>query len=233
MAFTGYVFKSKEDIEPFAERSDVGVTFKWAEKHAKRLSCTVICGYVEIEEQDHEPPKLYNSMIMVNPDGQLVCNTRKTFLYETDKSWATPGDGFKSLYCPALQKHVSLGICMDINPYNFTAPFDKYEFGNNVVKENPSELVIFTCAWSDFDSEQEDVMPTLQYWASRLKPIIEALKSEMFGFENCYFVCSNRTGTENGVHFVGGSCVLSLKEPEIIACASRNEEVVLEVTLPI
>lgn len=96
MAFTGYVFKSKEDIEPFAERSDVGVTFKWAEKHAKRLSCTVICGYVEIEEQDHErerivvlklftlifntyklAPKLYNSMIMVNPDGQLVCNTRK------------------------------------------------------------------------------------------------------------------------------------------------------------
>nr|CCA23339.1 hypothetical protein FG07204.1 [Albugo laibachii Nc14] len=233
MAFTGYVFKSRKEIEPFAECSDGGVTFNWAKKHARRLLCTVICGYVEMEKQDHEPPKFYNSMLMVDPDGQVVCNPRKTFLYETDKPWATAGDGFISLFCPALKKNVSLGICMDINPYNFTAPFDKYEFGNYVVKEHPSELVIFSCAWNDFDSEQEDVMPTLQYWASRLTPITEAIQMGAYGFKDCYFICSNRTGTENGVHFVGASCVLSLKKPEIISSASRNEEVVLQVTLPI
>ncbi|KAF4130047.1 Carbon-nitrogen hydrolase [Phytophthora infestans] len=91
MMFTGYVFDLKADVAQVAEVAGQGDTFHWCQHQALQLHCMVTCGYVEKEGE-----LLYNSMMVVNPDGELVCNPRKTFLYETDKSWATAGGGFQT-----------------------------------------------------------------------------------------------------------------------------------------
>ncbi|KAG6965909.1 hypothetical protein JG688_00007000 [Phytophthora aleatoria] len=225
MAFTGYVFKSKADVAQVAEVAGQGKTFHWCQRQARRLRCMVTCGYVEKESE-----LLYNSMLVVSPDGELVCNPRKTFLYETDKSWATAGDGFRTWHCPWLDKTISFGICMDINPDDFKAPFSAYEFGTHVV-ENKSDLVLFACAWNDFEDHDIESYPTLSYWAQRLSPVIDALGKGEFAKPNCHFLCSNRIGTENGTFFVGASCVLSLKEPAVVAHAGRRTEELLRVEI--
>lgn len=50
MAFTGYVFHSFDEIEPYAECAGHGPTYDWVAHQAKRLKCTVVCGYVEREK---------------------------------------------------------------------------------------------------------------------------------------------------------------------------------------
>ncbi|KAF0693881.1 Aste57867_15194 [Aphanomyces stellatus] len=228
MVFTGYCFQDRAEIEPFAEVVSEGPTFAWCADHARRLRCLVACGYVEKTADDRN---LYNSMMVLSPDGDLVYNYRKTQLYDTDKSWATPGSGFGSWHCPWLHTTLSFGICMDINPNNFEAPFDAYEFASSIVQAK-STLVLFSSAWNDHNPMETDptAMPTLQYWANRLKPVIDSLDD---GNRNCYFICSNRTGIERGTSFVGGSCILSLREPRIIVSASRFEQTLLVATISI
>lgn len=226
MAFTGYVFQTKDEVSQVAEIAGEGKTFAWCQRYARRLHCLVTCGYVE---RDGE--QLFNAMMVVSPDGELVCNPRKTFLYETDKLWATAGDGFESWFCPWLGKQISFGICMDINPNDFKAKPTEYEYANHALGHG-SDLILFACAWCDFEPPDTPEYPTLAYWASRLSPIIDALGDGAYPKKNCYFVASNRIGTENGTFFVGASCALSLKEPAVLINAGRHQETVLRVVLP-
>ncbi|RLN64943.1 hypothetical protein BBJ28_00009896 [Nothophytophthora sp. Chile5] len=214
------------DVAKVAEVAGQGKTFRWCQRQAQRLNCLVTCGYVE-----EDSGLLYNSMMVVGPDGALECNPRKTFLYETDKSWATAGDGFLTWHCPWLNKTISFGICMDINPDDFKAPFSAYEFGSHVVT-HASDLVLFACAWNDF--EPHDVTPyrTLSYWGQRLSPVIDALANDAYGKPNCHFLCANRIGSENGTFFVGASCAMSLKEPAVLAHVGRRTEELLRVEIP-
>lgn len=235
MALTGYVFETRAQVAALAEIAGAGATFAWCQQHARRLRCMVMCGYVEKEAEETETEadgggRLFNSMMVVSPTGELACNPRKTFLYETDKLWATAGAGFSTWHCPWLDKTISFGICMDINPHEFTAPFDAFEFATQVVTHG-SDLVLFSCAWCDHDREETETYPTLSYWATRLTPVVRALQRRTFAKRACHFLCANRVGDENGTHFVGASCAMSLEEPALLAHASRTEECVLRVTI--
>jgi len=73
MVFTGYCFDKKEDVEAVAEHQD-GKTFQWCKAQASRLKCLIACGYVE---KGNEDGVLYNSMMILSPEGELVYNARK------------------------------------------------------------------------------------------------------------------------------------------------------------
>ncbi|KAH9123741.1 hypothetical protein LEN26_008495 [Aphanomyces euteiches] len=231
MAFTGYCFRDRAEVEPLAEFPSNGATFTWCQHQARRLQCLVACGYVEKTDSVADGSPLFNAMMVVGPDGALVYNYRKTNLYETDKSWATPGAGFGDWFCPWLNVHLSFGICMDINPHNFEAAYDAYEFATSVVAAQ-SSLILFSSAWTDHNPGETNptAMPTMQYWANRLKPVIDVANDTN---RACYFICSNRTGIERGTAFVGGSCILSLRKPSIVVAANRFDQVVLVSTLPL
>ncbi|TYZ53523.1 hypothetical protein PybrP1_008984 [[Pythium] brassicae (nom. inval.)] len=232
MAMTGYVFEARAQVELLAEVAGAGATFAWCQRHARRLQCMVLCGYVEKESEDAAHGRLYNAMMVVSPTGALACNPRKTFLYETDKVWATAGGGFSTWHCPWLDRTISFGICMDINPHEFTAPFSAFEFATQVVAHG-SDLVLFSCAWCDHNRDETETYPTLSYWATRLTPIVRALQQREFAKPACFFLCANRVGEENGTHFAGASCAMSLEEPALLAHASRTEECVLRVDIPL
>ncbi|KAG2172045.1 hypothetical protein INT43_001522, partial [Umbelopsis isabellina] len=206
MAFTGYCFTSAVDIHPFAEDAETGETVKWATRQAKRLNAFVMVGYPQIVSSDNGP-LYYNSACLVDRQGNLVTTYQKRFLYQVDEAWAQEGPAFKSMYIEGLGQ-VGLGICMDLNPYQFKAEFHEFEFAKYHL-EHKTELLLCCMSWVASKHDPEDqVMSTIEYWAIRLSPLIgHKLDGKVV------LVASNRHGTEEGVTYAGASCVMSLNPP--------------------
>ncbi|RMZ86038.1 hypothetical protein DV737_g306, partial [Chaetothyriales sp. CBS 132003] len=240
LAFAGYNHPSLAAIAPFLEPTAAGPSARWASRTAKRLKCTVAVGYAEAAAEDggnfntifddkiavDESTVAYNSLVVTNSTGDVVAHYRKAFLYYTDETWAKEGDaGFYAGVIPVggagLQVKVAAGICMDINPYRFEAPWSAYEFANHV-KESRARVVVVSMAWLTHLSHEELVgepakpdMNTLSYWLDRFQPLID----EATGLEqDVIVVFANRCGEEGtaprigDIRYAGSSCVLSMKK---------------------
>ncbi|KIW70867.1 hypothetical protein PV04_03102 [Phialophora macrospora] len=235
LAFSGYNHPSLAAIAPFLEPTAAGPSTRWAARTAKRLKCTVAVGYPEAAEEGNyntiydkritaeETGKVaYNSLVFVGSTGEVVAHYRKSFLYYTDETWAQEGQGFWAGVLPiggkGQQVKAAAGICMDINPYKFEAPWTAYEFGNHA-REARAKVVVISLAWLTRLSAEElssQVMEpdhdTLNYWIDRLMPLFgpQGAQSEAF------VVCANRTGEEGiaprigEVRYAGSSCVMGM-----------------------
>ncbi|KAK3377792.1 carbon-nitrogen hydrolase, partial [Podospora didyma] len=219
LAFSGYNFKSLQHITPFLEPPGSGISSLWARTTALKYDCVVIVGYPEkVDVTAHWPasPEYYNSALIVNGDGETIGNYRKSFLYHTDETWALEGvDGF--FYGDiAGVGNTAMGICMDLNPYRFEAPWNAFEFGVHVM-EVAANVVIMTMAWQTSQDTrlfsrrpQEPDLESLVYWVQRLEPVIRAEKEE----EIIVIFC-NRTGSEDDIMYAGTSAVLGIKGGEV------------------
>jgi protein N-terminal amidase len=105
-----------------------------------------------------------------------------------------------------------MGICMDINPYRFEAPWNAYEFANHVI-ESRAQLVILSMAWLTRLSPQElrelPLRPdneTLQYWIDRFYPVHLSSGGPVF------IVFANRCGIENAACYAGTSALICFKD---------------------
>ncbi|KAL7894857.1 hypothetical protein HDV63DRAFT_406835 [Trichoderma sp. SZMC 28014] len=219
MAFSGYNFKSLQDISPFLEPSGSGITSLWARTMALKYNCTVLAGYPEkVDVSPNWPtgPEYYNSAIVVNADGETIANYRKAFLYYTDESWALEGNrGFYDGYIPGLG-NTAIGFGMDMNPYKFEAPWHAFEFAFHIL-EVESNLVIVTMSWMTREDRRhfsrmpnEPDMDTLTYWITRLEPLIRSNNED-----EIIVVFCNRTGTEEEVTYAGTSAVIGIQEGEV------------------
>ena len=173
--------------------------------------------------------KAYNSLVFVNHLGDVVAHYRKSFLYYTDETWAQEGkDHFWAGVLPlgsgnrAMQTKAAVGICMDINPYKFEAPWTAYEFANHA-RESKARLVIVSMAWLTrlsheevMDNASEPDMQTVAYWLERFQPLLGPKGSK----DEVVIVCANRTGEEGvderigEVRYAGSSCVMGLTNGE-------------------
>ena len=80
----------------------------------------------------------FNSMYIIDPNGKLVLNYSKHFLYETDKKFCRAGKGFQSITIKTktnVNLKIGIGICMDINPKDFI-DYKLYELANFFIKED-------------------------------------------------------------------------------------------------
>jgi protein N-terminal amidase len=126
MAFSGYMFENKEEVDPFCEKCGEGPTFNWCSKIAKEYNSIVVVGYPEKDNSKYYNRyeililKLIYSAYVVGVNGELVENVRKHFLYDTDYKWAEEGAGFHSTQVSISKDQSNLrlgfGICMDLNP---------------------------------------------------------------------------------------------------------------------
>ncbi|KAF4452897.1 hypothetical protein F53441_4323 [Fusarium austroafricanum] len=219
LAFSGYNFKSLQDIAPFLEYSGSGITSLWARTVALKYNCVVTVGYpekVDLSARWPANPEYYNSTIVVNAEGETIANYRKSFLYYTDESWALEGnEGFFEGYIVGLG-NTSIGICMDLNPYKYEAPWDAFEFAFHVL-EAESNLVIVSMAWMTREEPRkftrmpnEPDMETLTYWVTRLEPLIRQDTRE----EIIVIFC-NRCGNEEEVLYAGTSAVIGILDGEV------------------
>lgn len=172
-----------------------------------------------------------------------------------DEPWATEGDverSFRELKFSSQEKlstmeksqlvpetkekqvATSFGICMDINPYKFEAPFDKWEFASRVL-DAKSQLVILSMAWTSMLSaeELEDLkdrpdMDTFNYWLQRFWPLIKRKMQHEVDLDGgvapdspkrIIIVFANRSGedppadeTKPPVQYVGSSTILAITQ---------------------
>lgn len=241
MAFTGYHWRNGRHIDPFLE-TDEGPTTTWCRRTAARLGCVVCCGLPRRSRQ-----RRLNSMLVAGPEGEVLDIYDKHFLYDSDKTWAEPGVGFRVLRrLPSIPiGPVGLGICMDINPRDFKESFDAFEFAN-FQRQAGSRLIVFSSAWcanhpndppASFvrDSDAKVAEDTLRYWLTRLLPLRGA---------DAHFVCADRVGEEElsllgrsgdrrRNRFCGCSCVVSLKDSRVLDALGASEEGVLVVDIPL
>ncbi|KAJ4418954.1 hypothetical protein N0V85_001213 [Neurospora sp. IMI 360204] len=219
MAFSGYNFKSLEEIQPFLEPSGSGISALWARTNALKYDCTVAVGYPEKVGSSGSPrgssPEYYNSLLVVNGEGETVANYRKSFLYYTDQTWALEGGGFYGGRMEGFG-NVAMGICMDINPYKFEAPWHKFEFAFHVL-EVRANLVILSMAWLTHEDPstftplaQEPDLATMTYWLQRFEPVIRDESDE-----ELIVVFCNRCGMEDDVLYAGTSAVIGIKNGEV------------------
>ncbi|KAI0490413.1 carbon-nitrogen hydrolase [Xylaria cf. heliscus] len=217
LAFTGYNFKSLQQISPFLESKGSGISALWARTVALKLNCVVTVGYpekVDVKQKWPTSPEYYNSVIVVNSDGETIANYRKSFLYYTDETWALEGpEGFYGGFIPELDATTSMGIC---SPYKFEAPWHAFEFAFHCL-EVEANLVIVTMAWLTREDAglfsrmpNEPDMDTLTYWISRLEPLIRSETRE----EIIVIFC-NRTGVESDAVYAGTSAVIGVKDGEV------------------
>ncbi|KAI1075621.1 carbon-nitrogen hydrolase [Whalleya microplaca] len=235
LAFSGYNFKSLNDISPFLEPSGAGITSLWARTTALKYNCVVAAGYpekVDVSRKWPTSPEYYNSVIVVNEDGETIANYRKSHLYYTDETWALEGNsGFYQGDIPGIGR-TAMGICMDINPYRFEAPWSAFEFAFHVLDVR-ANVVILSMAWltresaGEFSSmPNEPDMDTLTYWVSRLEPLIRSENDE-----EMIVIFANRTGMEGDAVYAGTSAVLGVKagEVSVYGLLGRGEKELLVV----
>ncbi|OBT67321.1 hypothetical protein VE03_02709 [Pseudogymnoascus sp. 23342-1-I1] len=219
LAFTGYNFKSLHAIAPFLEPTAAGISAVWARDAAHKLNCTVVVGYPEtVDVSDRWPtsPEYYNAAVAVSPSGATLANYRKAFLFSTDETWALEGpDGFFHGEFEGLGD-VAMGICMDLNPYKFEAPWTDWEFAYHIL-HTEARVVIVSMAWNTREEEatyvlnpREPDMATLAYWVARLEPLV---RREQEG--EIIVVLANRSGVEGDAVYVGTSTVLGIEGGEV------------------
>ncbi len=109
---------------------------------------------------------------------------------------------------------------MDLNPYEFTAPWEAMEFANHCMKKN-TDIIVFLTNWLDNkpdDTSDSAVMDILNYWLNRLEPFLKRSKP-------VYFLASNRSGKERETTFIGCSGALKVcKNPRLLGNLTKNEE---------
>lgn len=246
LALSGYNFPSLAAILPYLEPTCSGPSTAWAKATAARFKCIVSIGYPElcttsdlsgVSTNRGDGVTAYNSTVTVSPGGQILAHYRKTHLYYTDEIWAKEGpEGFITTTLdfpsrttvspveevtrkqpqPQEKKRVAWGICMDINPRKFTAPWDKYEFTSAAIASDADMVVISTAWLTSLTGESlaaDPLLPdmmTFAYWTERLEPLIQSLEKEVL------VVLANRCGEEpggtdhagrEGVRYAGSSWV--------------------------
>lgn len=174
MALTGYVFADAAAALRVAEPFD-GPTLALASKWAQRHGSYFVIGYPELAADG----RLFNSALILGPDGELLVNYRKRLLYEQDETWAQPGDTPYPLIETPFGV-MTCGICMDLNDDRFI---------DFLFETNP-EVLAFPTNWLDqgFDVRR--------YWRWRLQ-----------GYP-CWLVAANTYGEDCGTKFRGRSAIL-------------------------
>lgn len=216
-SYTGYNFPSLLSILPYLEPTAAGHSTIWAKATAARYNCIVTVGYPELYTPSLVSPTAsidttiaYNSTVTVSPTGKILAHYRKTHLYYTDETWAHESPerwlstplAFTPKTQPEQSVQASFGICMDLNPHKFTAPWEAYEFASHALASK-SEILVLSMAWLTnlsaanlaLEPEQPD-LATLSYWIERLKPLVE-------GEEEVIAVFANRSGEEPGMNPMG------------------------------
>lgn len=91
---------------------------------------------------------------------------------------------------------------MDLNPKQFKASWQAYEFSSHALVSG-SEMLVLSMAWltrlesSELGAQADQPdLDTLSYWIERLTPVVEGQKEVVV-------VCANRCGEEGGKNPLG------------------------------
>ena len=204
---------------------DADLTLQWAAKTAKAHGAGVCVGCVR-EQQG----KLYNSLLIVDPQGNLIATRDKHFLYVSDKAWAEPGCPFAKVTLPWMGVDAMFAVCNDINGLTFDAEdMDKRALAHACAAQGV-KLIVLSTAWCSAAPQDAAFLHDapvngahiVEYWLSRLEPLIGS---------PIFFVAADRVGREAippgfnaRIHYCGTSCAISLREPRMCAAPLPTDQ---------
>lgn len=174
LATTGYSLNRK--WRAYSETIP-GHTFNRLARIAKEFGFYLICG---IAERDSKSTRIFDSAVLIGPNGDLVGLYRKVHLWATERKYFTPGNRF-SVFKTKIGK-IGLAVCYDLE---FPEPA-------RIMAVQGAEIIFFSSAQpSPFDIHVDI------YLRSRAA-------------ENCVFIAqSNRIGHEGKTVFFGQSQIVS------------------------
>ncbi len=183
MATTGYVWWKPQDVGPIAEEPR-GPTYQALRSVAEKHGSWVVCGLPErhitgVSASGRRQVALFNSAIVVMPDGDLATCYRKCLLFEQDHHWANAG--WRRTVVRTELGRVATGICMDLNDPEFT------EF----LAYSHADILAFSTNWVDEGVVVHD------YWRARL------------GGWQGWLVAANTWGEDEGTRFSGRSAIFA------------------------
>ena len=103
---TGYVFRSKDEVERLSEKVPEGETTKTLAVFADENHLHIVAGVCE-----KSGDKFFNSAVLVSPDGN-VSVYRKTHLFYEEKIWFSPGNSSFPAY-DVGKARIGIMICYD------------------------------------------------------------------------------------------------------------------------
>lgn len=201
---------------------------QWAKEIARKYACKVLVGFPLQFAGERR-----NAAVLVDSDGTVLHQYQKYHMFDTDYRWGcTSGPGFTNviLDMDGVPTKMSVGICMDLNPWEYTAPFSAYEYAKFIVDTNVS-LILLPMAWllpkGEDAGSLEPSESTFTYWIQRLHPLINDAKTRTV-------VVCNRTGQEDDAIYAGTSCVFRIGKGEVVVLGllGRKEEI-LEVNVSV
>ncbi len=134
LAFTGYTFKSIEEVRNLSEDLE-GYSIQFFKNFCVEKKTNVVFGFIERSKED-----VYNSAILIKQDGSCRIY-RKTHLFFEEKLFFTPGDtGFWVEDVKGVK--VGVAICFD---WFFPESFRTLALNGAQLIAHPSNLVMPYC----------------------------------------------------------------------------------------
>jgi len=191
---TGYAFDDPGEVRSIAEHPK-GRTFAALAPIARDHECWIIAGFAEVAGE-----RLFNSAMVIRPDGELDGVYRKTLLFDADLPWAQPGGGDYPLF-EIDGVLCTVGICMDLNDNRFTR----------------------WCAL-----ERVDVVALPTCWVEETDPVWPFWQRRMLGL-NATLVAADQWGEDGSMTYAGRSAILSAREIVAGASAEGDAIVVADL----
>jgi predicted amidohydrolase len=196
----------------FPEMTDTGYSMSVIQAHANswttgfvpglqeiaaKLSIAIVCG---VSERDGT--SIYNSLVLVDQQGQVAAKYRKTHLYaaapvEEQKCFVS-GDTFASFALGPMR--FGFSICYDLR---FPEMYRKL-----VVEQNVGVFVV-SSAWP---------FPRLEHF--RTLALARAIENQS------YVIASNRVGKDDDLWFCGSSAIIDPRGVVVASASADREELI-------
>lgn len=203
-AYPAYLLGSVESYRTGQHLSS-GEFVEWLGRHAAEYRLHIVCGYVE-----DTGDALYNSAILVGPDGRPVGRARKRFLWHVDRDWFAPGEEI-AVFDTELGR-IGMIICAEARVPELIA----------TLAADGAELIAMPTCWIN-SSRQPG-----QYYNPQTDFLIEARARE-FGVT---FICADKSGMEMTMGYVGQSCVVTPEAGTVVKAPSTGESLVVARVQP-
>ena len=148
---------------------------------------------------ERDGDRIYNSACLILADGTLAASYRKAHLFGPDeRATFTAGDAIATVV-EVGDLRVGVLICYDV--------------------EFPESVRLLALAGADLVAVPTALMPPYEFVPASMIPTR--------AFENQVFVAyANRCGAENGLHYIGSSCVAA-PDGSVLAAAGDAQELIV------
>jgi predicted amidohydrolase len=211
LSLTGPVDK-KQGVEELAEDAN-GETAQFIGELAKKYQVSIVVGLIEKSKNN-----LYNSALLISPDGNIAGKYQKTHLSKKDKLWASPGSSLPVFETKELGK---IGILLGEDA--------QYPEASGVLSVKRADTIAIPSAWNGQYGGEMEINKEIS--------VNKYPKGSMVTWDavaigaQAYTIVANYVGTDQ--NYLGGSSLYTLDplyglDQPVVASSNKEEALVVK-----